>query len=444
MRRTAVSVLLATALLPGVALAQGPSSGWWQWRGPLGTGVSPDGDPPVRWSEKSGVRFRVPIEGNGLASPVVFEDRIFVLSSRAVDEEAYSEHKRLGRERGRRTWPPKVDPVEERFLVTAFSRRDGSVVWQRTACRRVPHESHYIDASWANASPLTDGERVYAHFGSNGTFAFSIDGDPLWQVDLGDMTTRSGFGEGSSPVLFGDALIINWDHEGDSFIVALDKRTGEELWRTPRPGEATSWSTPRVLEYEGRPQVIVAATGRSRGYDPTNGRELWSLAGLGDNVIPTPTFLSGVVYLASGKRDSNRLQALDLARAVGRLDGGPVVLWTRDRDTPYVATPLAYRGQLYFLKHTTGILTAVDAATGRTHFTARVGGLQNVYASPVAAAGRVYLVGREGETVVLRHGPKLEVLAQNHLDDGFDASPAIVGSELYLRGRLFLYAIDGE
>jgi outer membrane protein assembly factor BamB len=245
-------------------------------------------------------------------------------------------------------------------------------------------------------------------------------------------------------VLFGDALIINWDHEGDSFIVALDKRTGEELWRTPRPGEATSWSTPLVLEHEGRPQVIVAAAGRSRGYDPTSGLELWSLAGLGDNVIPTPTFLSGVVYLASGKRDSNHLQALDLARAVGRVDGGPAVLWTRERDTPYVATPLAYRGQLYFFKHTTGILTAVDAATGRTHFTARVPDLQNVYASPVAAAGRVYLVGREGETVVLRHGPKLEVLAQNHLDDGFDASPAIVGSELYLRGRLFVYAIDGK
>jgi outer membrane protein assembly factor BamB len=344
-------------------------------------------------------------------------------------------------------WPPKVEPVEERFLVTAFSRTDGSVVWQRTASQHVPHESHYIDGSWANGSPITDGERVYAHFGSNGTFAFSLDGALRWKVDLGDMTTRSGFGEGSSPALVGNALIVNWDHEGDSFIVALDKRTGEELWRTTRPDEATSWSTPLVLEHEGRVQVVVASSGRSRGYDPATGEELWSLAGLGTNVIPTPTHDSGILFLASGKRDSNSLQAVDLLRAHGVLDDGPAVLWTRERDTPYVATPLAYRGQLYFFKHTKGILTAVDARSGRTHFTARVPGLLNVYSSPVAAAGRVYLFGRDGEAIVLRHAPQLEVLASNRLDDGFDASPAIVGDEMYLRGRRFLYAIarqDGD
>ncbi len=188
-------------------------------------------------------------------------------------------------------------------------------------------------------------------------------------------------------------------------------------------------------------QVIVAATGRTRAYDIRNGDVLWSLSGLGLNVIPTPIYDSGILYLASGKRDGNMIQVVDLSGASGDLDGSNALLWTRDRDTPYVSTPLLYGGQLYFFKHVRSILTSVDAATGETLFSERLD-LGNVYASPGAAAGRIYLFGRGGKAMVLRPGPALEILAENALDDGFDASPAIVGGDLYLRGRRFLYALS--
>jgi outer membrane protein assembly factor BamB len=424
-------VMALAALSPA---AGGEATAKWPWwRGPLGNGTSPDGDPPVRWSEQENVRFKVPIDGDGLATPIVWDDRIYVLSALSLD--GGDEETHPAPESSEKALP------KQRFLVTAYDRHDGSVAWQRVADERVPHEGHHLESAWANASPVTDGERLYAHFGSAGTYAYTLEGDLVWEVDLGDMTTRLGYGEGSSPALHGDTLVVNWDHEGDSFVVALDKNTGEERWRRDRPGEPTSWSTPVIHEHEGRVQVIVAAHGRTRAYDIRNGDVLWSLSGLGLNVIPTPIYDSGILYLASGKRDYPRMLAVDLHGARGNLDGTDAVLWTRDRDTPYVSTPLLYRGQLYFFKHVRSILTSVDAKTGETLFSERLG-LGRVFASPVAAAGRIYLFGREGEALVLRPGPKLEILAKNTLDDGFDASPAIVGGDLYLRGRRFLYAVS--
>ena len=430
-RVAAIAWMLALALVAHEAAGAEGRAEWPWWRGPLGNGVSPDGDPPVHWSEKQNVRFKVAIDGDGLATPVVCGDRIYVLSARSLDSEKAARPSADG----------SVAPVgKQRYLVTAYDRHDGSVVWQRVAIERVPHESRHQESGWATASPVTDGERLYAHFGSAGTYAYTLAGELVWKVDLGDMTTRLGYGEGSSPALWGDTLVINWDHEGDSFLVALDKRSGAERWRKQRPGELTSWSTPLIREHEGRVQVIVAAGGRTRGYDLQSGDVLWSLSGLGMNAIPTPTYDAGILYLASGKRDSPRMLAVDLRGAKGDLDGSSAVLWTRDRDTPYVSTPLLYRGQLYFFKHVLSVLTSVDAATGALRFSERTG-LGNVFASPVAAAGRIYLLDRDGKALVLESGPKLEILAENQLDDGFDASPVVVGRDLYLRGRRFLYAV---
>lgn len=434
----AALVLAGLTVLSPAPLDAQSSASWPQWRGPLGNGISSDGNPPIRWSEGENVRFKVPIDGEGLASPIVWGERIFVLSALALDESA------PGETAGQAT--TSLEPStsaqfqRHRFLVTAYDRRDGSVDWQRVANERVPHQGHHRTSAWANGSPITDGERVYAHFGSSGTYAYTLDGELVWKVDLGDMATRLDYGEGSSPALHGDTLVITWDHEQASFVVALDKRTGEELWRKERPGELTNWSTPAIHEHEGRVHVIVAASGRTRAYDIRNGDVLWSLSGLGLNVIPTPIYDSGTLYLASGKRDGNMIQVVDLKGAKGDLDGTDALLWTRDRDTPYVSTPLLYGGQLYFFKHVRSILTSVDAATGQTLFSERLD-LGNVYASPVAAAGRIYLFGRDGKALVLHPGPTLEILAENTLDDGFDASPAIIGPDLYLRGRRFLYAL---
>ncbi len=429
------------AYLLVAGLAAGEASGWANWRGPLGTGSSPDADPPVRWSETENVRFKVEIPGNSLASPVIWGDVIYLMSTVPLDQDEFDGAKAdaeavLEAEE----WPPDVAPVAQRFIVQARSRLDGSLLWERIAREAVPHESHHPDSSWASASPIVDGERVYAHFGSNGTYVYDLDGELLWEVDLGDMTTRRGFGEGSSPALWGDTLVINWDHEGDSFVVALDKRTGEELWRTERPGEVTSWSTPLVVEHDGRTQVIISATGYTRGYDLATGEEIWRLSGMTVNTIPTPLHRDGTVYVASGYR-GNMLQAIDLARAEGELDGTDAVLWQFERDTPYVASVLLYGEQLYFIKHLRNIFSSLDAASGEPHFTERLPGISNVYASPIGAAGRIYVFDRGGDAVVLEQGEELRVLAENTLDDGIDATPAIVGDDLYIRGRKFLYAI---
>ncbi len=270
----------------------------------------------------------------------------------------------------------------------------------------------------------------------------ALDGELLWQRDLGDMRTRNGFGEGSSPAVAGDLLIVNWDHEDDSFIVALDKKTGKDVWRRDRD-EVTSWSTPLVVEVGGRPQIVVAATGRSRGYDLATGEVVWQLGGMTVNVVPSPVYGNGMAYLMSGFRGA-ALQAVRLAGAQGELEATEAVAWTRDHDTPYVPSPLLYDDRLYFLKVNTGILTCLDAATGKVLYQQRLDGISNVYASPVGAAGRVYLAGREGTVLVLEHGDAYKVLASNTLDEGFDASPAIAGGELYLRGAKHLYSLTED
>jgi outer membrane protein assembly factor BamB len=423
--------------------AAADGDGYWPaWRGPLGTGVSPHGDPPVTWSESENIRFKVPVPGRGLASPVVWKDRIFVLSSESADPAAYAESQKAAAEKAeRREFPPAVAPVKQRYLVLAFSRADGSLLWKRTAAEKVPSETHHMDGSWASASPLTDGERLYAHFGSAGTFAYDMDGTLLWQVDLGDMQTRAGFGEGSSPAVQGDTLVINWDHEGDSFIVALNARTGKEIWRTERPEEATSWGTPLIVKQGDAYQVVVAATGKSRGYDLKTGEVIWRIGGMTVNTIPSPVQRDGIVYLASGFR-GNMLQAISLATAQGDLEESEALLWSYDRDTPYVPSLLLYGDHIYFVKRFGNILSNLDAATGKVHYNeTRLPGMTNVYASPVGAADRVFFFGRDGHAVVLKHGSEFEVLAENKLDEGIDATPAIVDGEIYVRGQSHLYCI---
>lgn len=407
---------------------------WPQWRGPHGNGVAPQGDPPTTWSETANVRYKVEIPGRGHASPVVWGDRIYLLT--AIDAEPPAA--------GAPSSRGVAADHDLRFTVLALDRATGKTVWERTVLKARPHEGTHTDGTWASASAITDGERVWAFFGSRGIYCLkSKDGEVLWQRDLGDMQTRMGFGEGASPVLAGDTLVVNWDHEGESFIVALDARTGAERWRAPRQ-EITSWSTPHVVEVGGQRQVVVNATGKVRSYDLATGKVVWEVGGMTANAIPTPVSANGLLFVTSGFR-GNALKAIRLADARGDLTGSPAVVWSHDRDTPYVPSPLLYNGVLYFLKSNTSVLSALDAATGKVHYgPARLEGIEGVYASPVGAAGRIYVAGRNGVTAVLAAGPELKVLATNRLDDGFEASPAIVGREIYLRGRRHLYAIAEE
>jgi outer membrane protein assembly factor BamB len=270
-------------------------------------------------------------------------------------------------------------------------------------------------------------------------------GDLLWQKDLGHLQTLHGHGEGSSPVLHGDTLIVNWDHEGNSFLLALDKRTGRQLWKTPRE-RASSWSTPIVAEHAGNAQVIVSGSERLRGYDLANGELIWECRGLSvENVVASPVAGDGMVF-AGSTYDQPGVLAVRLDGAKGDITGTDRVAWHRRRGAPYVPSPLLYGDALLFLNHFQGgILTRVNARTGEDKPGAfRLPGLQNIFASPVAAAGRVYVTSREGLTVVVKDGDHLEILAQNRLDDHFSASAALAGKELFLRGEKHLYCLATE
>jgi len=304
----------------------------------------------------------------------------------------------------------------------------------------LPHEPGHTTASQASASPVTDGEHIFASFGSRGLYCLDLDGKVVWEKDLGDMRTRNEFGEGSSPVLHDDTIVVNWDHEGDSFIVALDKRNGKERWRVARE-EPTSWATPLIVEDQGRPLAVVSGTGRVRAYDLKNGEEVWGASGLGLNCVPTPVADAGVLFVMSGYREAAGM-AIRYAGARGDISASDAIAWRIDSGLSYVPSPLLYEGKLYFLERFRAVMSSYDLATGDTHYTEqRIGDLGNIYASPVAADGRIYVVDRSGKAAVIRHGTKFELLAENELDDGFDASPAIVGDELYLRGHEHLYCV---
>jgi outer membrane protein assembly factor BamB len=432
-----VSALLISAIGPlalGAHGAQSPSQTaerfWPQWRGPHATGVSKTAMPPVQWSDTKNVRWKVEIPGRGSSSPIVWGDRVYVLSAVPAEIPIAESHT-----------PRGASPSKHRFVVLAIDRATGRVVWERTARDEAPHEkAHPQNGSWASASAMTNGEILIAPFESRGVYAYDMNGTLLWQNDLGDKSMRNQFGEGSTPTLFRNRLVLVWDHTAGSFITVLDARTGKEIWRQTRD-EIDSWATPLVLERDGKAQVIVAGMNRVRSYDLETGEIVWHTAGLTMNPIPSPVADDALVYLMSGFR-GNSLKAIRVAGAKGDITGTDAIQWTLERDTPYVPSPLLYDGILYFLKSNNGILSAYEARTGKPHFQLqRLPAIPDVFASPVGAAGRIYITSRDGTTVVLKHGPTLETVAENKLSDGFDASPALVDREIYLRGYKYLYSI---
>ena len=401
---------------PGQSGAAGQA--WPTWRGPLGTGEAPAATPPIEWSDTKNVRWKVPIAGAGKSSPIVWRDTVYL------------------------TTAVPGDGGVQQFTLVAVNRTDGAAKWSRLLHEERPHEGTHPDGSYAAGSALTDGQRLYAWFGSRGLYAVDFTGRVLWEKSFGQMQTRNGFGEGSSVAIHDGTLVVPWDHEGADFVIGLDAATGKEKWRTPRD-EPTTWATPLIVAAGGAPQVVLSGTNRVVGYDLATGRQLWQAGGTTANAIPTPVFGEGLVIAMGGFRGS-MARAIRLAEAKGDVTGAPAEAWTYAKDTPYVPSPLLYRGAVYFLKVNSGILTSLDAKTGAVRFTERLTAVPNVYASPVAADGRIYVVGREGTTAVLEAGAAPKVLATNVLHDATDTTPALVDSELYLRGAKHLYRISAN
>jgi len=469
MRRTSV-ILLVLSLCPLAAVAQ-KADAWPQWRGPTGNGTAPGANPPVEWSDSKNIRWKVAIPGRGHATPIVWGDRVYIQTAIPTERVAQADPpaglespfpapadapllaqdppprgerpQREGRERGRGGFGGRSEAPANvyEFSILALDRKTGETVWKRVLREQKPVAGVHPTATEASASPVTDGEHLYAFFGSYGLYCLDMNGNVVWEKDLGDMRTRNDFGEGASPALHGDTVVVNWDHEGEDFIVALDKKSGDEKWRTPRD-ESTSWATPYIVQAAGATQVIVPATNRIRSYDLATGKQIWECGGLTSNVIPSPVYADGVVYIMSGFR-GNAAFAIDLAKAKGDIsDSADALRWKYMQDAPYVPSPLLSGDGLYFFQSNRGVLTRLDAKTGKPTFgPQRLEGVQSVYASPVSASGHVYLASRDGIVLVIKDAKGFEVVASNKLDDEFNASPAIVGKEIYLRGAKHLYCI---
>ena len=451
-----VGLCLAT-----VAQAASFEQNWPQWRGPLQNGVAPQGDPPIKWSETENVKWKVRLPGRGTSTPIIWGDLLLIATAiptgkkvEAPQASAQPPQQILAQQ----TPPADAPPGERRrrrpgglgssekptevhhFMLLGIDRKTGKTLWERVLREEVPHESHHQDHGYASHSPVTDGQGIYVYWGSRGLHALDMKGNVKWQKDLGKQQTRNSFGEGASPALHDNTLVVSWDHEGDDFVAAFDKTTGKEIWRKTRQ-EKSNWSTPLIVTHNGKTQVIINATAKIRSYDITNGEVLWEASGMTDNVIPTPVADSEKVYVMSGFRGNNLL-AIKLG-SKGNLDGTDAIAWSHKKSTPYVPSPLLYGDKLYFFANNNGILSCFNTKTGEPLIDAeRITELAGVYASPVGASGKVFLLGRTGGGMVLKNTGKMDVLAKNQLDEKFDASPAIVGKEMFLRGHQFLYCIS--
>ena len=295
--------------------------------------------------------------GAGKSSPIVWRDTVYVTTAVPGEGGALQ------------------------FTLVAINRADGKEKWSRRAARGEAARGPPPGGTYAGGSALTDGQRLYAWFGSRGLYAVDFTGKVLWEKSLGQMQTRNGFGEGSSVAIHDGTLVVPWDHEGADFVIALDAATGKEKWRTPRE-EPTTWATPLIVAAGGAPQVVLSGTNRVVGYDLATGKQLWQAGGTTMNAIPSPVFADGLVIAMGGFRGS-MARAIRIADAKGDVTGTPAQAWTYEKDTPYVPSPLLYRGAVYFLKVNSGILTSLDAKTGAVRFTERLAAVPNVYASPV-------------------------------------------------------------
>ena len=440
MKRFAVLPLIFFCLSAARAdeFPKGAVNNWHQWRGPLATGMAPKGNPPLKWDEKTNVRWKVKIPGKGSSTPVVWGDRVFVLSAVKTNRMAApADLPKVDAKFDRKTQPPRN---YYRFVVVCLDRKTGKVLWERTAAERVPHEGHHPSHSYAAGSPVTDGERLYACFGSFGLYCYDFAGKLLWQRDLGRLISRLGWGEACTPALRGDALLVNWDNEASSYLLRLDAKTGKTRWKVARD-EPTTWTTPLIVEYRGATQVVMNGTHKARGYDLATGKVLWEVGPLTINAIPSPVSANGVVYCMSGYRGSVAYAVPLDAR--GDLSGTKKLLWKVSKGTPYVPSPLLDGDRLYFTQMNTPLLTCLDARTGKALIDrVRLPAIESLYASPAGAAGRLYFVGQDGTTVVLRRADKMEVLSVNRLDDPIDASPVIVGRQMFLRGHNYLYCLE--
>jgi outer membrane protein assembly factor BamB len=413
---------------------------WPQWRGPGGSGVA-EAAVPDRWSPDSNIAWKTEIPGRGHSSPVVWGDRVFLTTAiRGVQVPGRKAPVHLGYDlKPGYVHPDSVDVDHRHALkVIAVDARSGRVLWDRTAYDGVMSDDRHRKNTYASSTAATDGRVVYAFFESAGLYAFDVDGTALWHASLGPII-KAGLGPGTSPVLYERLVILQCDQEmGEgSFLVALDRFTGKEVWRVSRTNRR-SWATP-VLVRTPRAELIASGAEAVIAYDPATGRELWRAAGVQSHPIPSPVAGHGMVFVTAGSQ-AKRAQALRVG-GNGDVTGTANAVWQYAKGTAYVPSPILY-GRYLYLMTDKGLLTCLDAATGQVQYEGgRVPVPATFTASLVAAGGRLFLTSEDGDTFVVRAGPTHEVIATNSVGEPVYASPAIARATMFIRGERHLFAI---
>lgn len=427
---------------------QGPAPQWPSFRGPQATGHAPDADPPITWDIDTGenVRWRTPIPGLAHSSPVIAGDRLFVTTAVRESGDAQLKVGLYG------DIVPVADEGPHEFRVIALDRRTGDILWDRLAVRAEPKIKRHTKGSHAASTPATDGHHVVALFASEGLYAFDSSGNPIWHRDLG--TLDSGYfavpaaqwGFASSPVIHNGRVYVQCDIQQGSFIAALDLKTGEDIWRTPRR-EVPGWGTPTITVHSGTPMVICNGWKEIAAYHADTGERLWATQGGGDIPVPTPVVAGDHAYITNAHGPMAPIVAVRLdARGEFALSAdSPQVAWMHDRRGNYMQTPVVI-GDTIFLCSDAGIVSAFNRITGINHFRDRLGSGQSGFtASPVAAADRIYYTGEAGEVhVIAARTDGLTKLAENDLGSTAMATPAIAGHTIYWRTRGEVVAIGRE
>ena len=453
--------LISLALMTGnlAARQSDDKSNWGNFRGPQFTGVSSTAKPPTKWSAEENVQWKVKVPGVGSSSPAVWGDKIFLTT--AINTEPTAE--KLPRI-GRRELFGKFDEdgdgnlsdderkkahafMRERakagltvhqFMVLCYDRETGKKVWEKTAAQRKPVGGHHGDGTYASASPVTDGQHLYVNFGSMGLYCFDLQGNEIWKrTDLGEMQPRGDFGEGSSVAISEKLVILPWDHEGQSKIEAIDKFTGETIWKQDRD-EPSAWATPVLTSINGKDQIVHAGQSYSRGYDLTDGKEVWRSSGLSQRPVATPVVFNNLGIFSSSRHGSI-LNAYYLDKT-GDISSTPA--WKIDRHTADCPSLLLSESRLFFVGGNKAIISCANAEDGSLNFGAqRLSGLSGIYSSPIAADGKVFITGRNGVTVVIKDGTEFESIAKNDIGEPVDATLAVAGKELFIRGKKHLFCI---
>jgi outer membrane protein assembly factor BamB len=431
-------MLVATAAL---------GQNWPQFRGPGASGVA-DGKPlPVRWDagRSVNIRWKTPVPGIAVSSPIVWGDRLFVTTSISGDpSNAKFRHGLFG------DVTPSNDVAKHTWKVYCLNKSDGKVLWERVAHEGVPRTKRHPKSSQNSCTPVTNGKVVIAHFGSEGLFAYDMTGKLLWKQDLGKLNAGWFFdpdyewGVASSPVIYKDTVIVQADIQKDSFIAAYSLKDGKQVWKTMRD-EIPSWGTPTVYEGAPRAELVTHATKFIRGYDPASGKELWRLSGNSEITTPTPLVAHGLIYVTNGYRGIQPIYAIKPGASgdislKGEATSNDFIAWSHKRGGPYTPTPVIH-GELMYILNNQGVLAAYNAKSGERVYQQRIGSGGSYSASLVAGDGKIYLSSEDGDMYVVKAGPKPDVLAHNSMGEVIMATPAISDGTLFVRTMQHVYAI---